>query len=317
MSLPTNPSAQQPGQEPAPPQGGQDFMPVGPSGAQTGGIMSQNAVTQTPINQDDTQVTPEEQKQYDDFVTRGLLFINDPRVPLGKTGHPQPNGKAPRDVIISHLNAVDGQAAEEAVGRTAAQVITIITNNAKSQGFPYPPDVIFHGANEILDALYKIGVASGVIKNMPPAGSPEEDKIMSASKVYAAQYFGQNIINSGQDTPEFQDQNKKYVLDQIQREGESGALDNWNPSQNVSPEKLTQFIHRAAIGKAQFPRPAGPPTTIADYAARGHPQLVQPGAPQAQPAPADATQADAAQAPPDQGGGQAMPQGAQMPPGGQ
>lgn len=253
---------------------GQDFIP---SGAVTGGQMSQNPISETPANQDDSQVTPEEQKQYDDLVTRCLLFINDPRAPIGKNGHPQPNGKAPRDVIIEHLNSVGDQAAEQAVGRTTAQVMTLVTNNAKHQGFPYPPDVIFHGAKEVIDALYKIGVASGVIKNPPAAGSPEEDKLMGMAMSYAAQFFGQNLIDSGQNPPELQDEAKQYMLDQIHREGQSGQLDKWTPSQSVAPEKLTSFIHRAATGQAQAQGRAPPPSTISDYAGRGHPQLVPPG----------------------------------------
>lgn len=251
--------------------GGQNFTP---SGAVAGGIMSQNPVSQTPINQDDTQVSPQEQKEYDDFVTRALLFMNDPRQPVGKGGKPQSNVKAPRDVIIDHLNAVGGDAAEKAVGRTAAQVITLLTNNAKHQGYPYSPDVIFHGADEIITALYKIGTASGVIKQAPPEGSQEEDHLLGAAKLYAAQFFGQNMIDTGQCTPELQNQSKQYMLEQIQREGESGGLHNWTPAQKLSPQQLTTLFHKAADGSLASRPNTAPPTTIADYASRGHPRLV-------------------------------------------
>lgn len=272
--------------------GGQNFLP---SGAVTGGQAAQNYGSDTPVNQDDSQVTPEEQKQYDDFVTRALLFINDPRLPLGKKGQPQPNGKAPRDVIIEHLNAVGGDAAEKAVGRTAAQVITLLTNNAKQQGYPYSPDVIFHGADEIITTLYKIGITSGVIQKAPPEDSPEEDHLLGAAKLFAAQFFGQNMINTGQNPPELQQQAQQYMLQNIQREGDSGGLDHWTPAQKMSPQQLTQILHKAASGELQ-PARRGPPTTISDYASLGHPRLVPQGGPAQAP--------PQGWPPPDQGGPQ-------------
>lgn len=271
--------------------GGQDFIP---SDASTGGLMSQNPQTQTPINQDDSQVTPEEQKQYDDFVTRAKLFINDPREPLNSKGAKQPNGKAPRDVIIDHLNSIDGASAAQAVGRTAAQVVTLITNNATQQGHPYDPDVVLHGSDEIISDLYQIGVAAGVIKNPPPADSDQEAHLLSLAKMYGAQFFGQNMIDSGQNTPALRQQAHQYVMDQMQREAQSGALEKWSPAYQLTPDKLTSFIHRAAIGQAAVQKP-GPPTTIDDFAARGHPQLVPPGGAPQPPAPAP----DPSQAPPD------------------
>ncbi len=295
MFLPPNPPGNAPPQAGAPPPGASApqlgaYRPPGaqeflPSSATTGGVMAQNPGSQTPQNQDDSQVTPEEQRQYDDFVTRAKLFISDPRVPLNSKGHPQPNGKAPRDVIIDHLNAVGGQAAAMAVGRTAAQVVTLITNNAQHQGFPYPPDVIFHGSDEIISDLYQIGVAAGVIKNPPPENSDAEAHLLGMAKMYGAQFYGKNLIDSGQDTPELQQQAHQYITQQMQREADSGALDKWDPGYQMTPQRLTTVVQNIAQGNARQ-LPQRPPQTIAQHADAGHPQMVPPSsAPGGAPAP--------------------------------
>ncbi len=76
-----SPGPQQPTQ-PAPQDsltGGEQFIPPN---SQMAGALGNHPMTDTPESEDDTQVTPEEQKQYDDLVVRAKLFINDPRPPL-------------------------------------------------------------------------------------------------------------------------------------------------------------------------------------------------------------------------------------------
>lgn len=314
--LPTNAGAATPA-PPAPPAmaadgraapGGQNFLP---NDAVTGGMDSQNPVSQSPTNQDDSTVTPEEQQQYDDFVTRCKLFISDYRPPKNNKGSLQPNGKAPRDVIIEHLNSPGGQNAAAAVGRTAAEVIKLVTNNAKAAGYPYPPDVIFHGADEVISDLYQIGIAAGVIKNPPPDNSEQEQHLLGMAKLYTTQFFGQGLIDSGQDPPELRQQAHQYVLDQIQKEAQTGALEKWNPSQHFSRAQILDFMNRAASGKARYQGRMAPPTNVSDYAQRGHPQLVPPGGAPAPPAaPADGSDdgsADASAAPLDDGSGGGAP----------
>jgi hypothetical protein len=250
--------------------GGQQF--IQPT-ATMGGSMSDHPISDQPENTDDSQVTPEEQKQYDDFVTRAKLFINDSRVPKNGQGKPQAGAKAPRDVIVDHLN-IKGMSAAEAVGRTTAQVAWILYTAAKRAGMPYSPDVIYHGADEIMSDLYQIGVSAGVIKNPPPAGSQEEEHLLGMAKLAAAKYFGQNLINTGQAN---QQQAQQYYLEQIQREGESGGLDDWDPSKQFTPGQLSTFMQKASRGQMQIKQPGGgAPSSISDFAARGNPQLVPP-----------------------------------------
>jgi hypothetical protein len=271
-----------------------------------GGDMGQNAQTTTPQNQDDSQVTPAEQAEYDDFVTRAKLFINDPRVPqMAKGGGPRPGAKAPRDVIIDHLN-IKGLNAADAVGRTTGEVAWIIYQNAAMQKHAYSPDVLYHGADEIMSDLYQIGVASGVIKNPPPDGSVEEEHLLGLAKLAAVKNFGQNLIRTGQANSQ---EAQQYYLEQIKREGDSGELDKWDPSQQFTPAQLQDFMRKAAQGELQAKDPMAPPRTTADFAAMGHPQLVPPDG--AAP-PAGAASAPAP--PPDQAAAAPPPDAAASPP---
>jgi hypothetical protein len=262
------------------------------SGAVTAGPSGQHQTSGVMESADETEVSQQEQHAYDDFVTRALLFINDPRKPAGKDGKPNEDGKAPRDVIIDHLN-VTGMKADQAVGRTTAQVAWLLFTNAKHQGVDYPPDVLYHGADEIMSHVYEIGVRSGAIKNPPPADSPQEQKLLGMAKLYACQYFGNNVIDSGLNN---QDEARQFYMQQLQREADSGALEHWNPSDQISPNQLSDFLSRAAQGKAALASGRyKPPSSISDFQSRGHPRLVPQGG-----APGGAPQQQAP--PPDQGG---------------
>jgi hypothetical protein len=299
------PGPQQPTQ-PAPQDsatGGEQFIPPN---SQMAGPLGNHPMTDTPETEDDTQVSPEEQKQYDDLVVRAKLFINDPRPPLNSKGHPVPGAKAPRDVIIDHLN-VPGQNAADSVGRTTAQVMWILYTNAKRQGYPYSPDVLYHGADEVMSDLYQIAVAAKLIKNPPAPDSQEEQHFLGLAKLSACKFFGQNLIDTGQSN---QKEAQQYYLDQIKREGESGALDKWDPSQQFTPQQLSAFVNKAASGKAQFKGRQLPPSTIAQYANQGHPQLVPPGGASAPP-PDDGSGAAPDDGSGDQGGGDQQQQGGQ------
>jgi hypothetical protein len=243
---------------------------VAPHSAFMGGEDSQHPASDQMLTQDDTYVSPEEQQAYDDFVTRALLFMNDPRIPAGKNGKPDNTRKAPRDVIIDHLN-IKGMPADVAVGRTTAQICWLIFSNALHNGVHYPPDVLYHGSDEVMSHVYEIGVQSGAIKNPPPPDSPEEQHLLGMAKMYATEFFGDNVINAGLDN---QDEARQFYLQQIKREADSGAMENWNPGDQMSPAQLNDFLARSSQGKASLASMrAKPPSSISDYQSRGSPSL--------------------------------------------
>lgn len=243
-------------------------------GASMGGNDSQFPGSDTMLTQDETAVSPDEQKAYDDFVSRALLFMNDTRKPLGKDRKPDQNQKSPADVIIDHLN-IKGMPADQAVGRTTAQICWLIYTNAMHQKLTYPPDVVYHGADEVMSHVYEIGVRSGAIKNPPPPDSPQEQKLLGMAKMYATQFFGNNVIDAGlNDQKGAQD----FYMQQMKREADTGSYEKWSPSDTMSPDQLSGFMARAASGKgALATMRAKPPSTIRDFQGRGTPSLVPPG----------------------------------------
>lgn len=268
------------------------FMPGSTDGTEMVGSAAEHPVTGTLAATDATQVTPDEQRMYDDFATRCMLFMNDPRKPIGKDGKPNEEQKSPRDVIIDHLN-IAGMKSYDAVGRTAAQICWLIYTNGLRNKVKYSPDVVFHAADEVLWAVYELGIQARVIKNPPAPDSKEEAELVGRAKFSAAQFFGQNTIDAGLNDKEA---NAQYYMQQMKREAASGQYDQWDPRQQFSPQQLTDFLARASSGKASLSsQVVKPPSSIADFQKAGAPSFVKPGAggqppPQAQPqqpAPAD------------------------------
>lgn len=251
-----------------------DFNPASADGATMAGASAEHPVTGTLATTDASQVSPDEQRMYDDFVTRCMLFMNDPRKPIGKTGKPNEEAKSPRDVIIDHLN-IAGMKSYDAVGRTAAQICWLIYTNGLRNNVRYPPDVVFHAADEVLWAVYTLGVQAGVIKNPPAPDSKEESELVGRAKFSAAQYFGQNTIDAGLND---QQANREYYMQQMKREADSGQYEQWDPRQQFSPQQLTDFLARASSGKAALAaQTQRAPTSISDFQKAGAPSFVKPG----------------------------------------
>lgn len=256
----------------------QDRTPYTPPTATMVGRGGENPMSgDVPAQQASSQqVTPEEQKQYDDFVSRCLLFLNDPRLPMAN-GKPVPNRQAPRDAIISLMNA-DKNDAADAVGRATALVCRLIYSNAKQKGVDYSPDVIYHGADEVMSQLYQIATAARIIKNPPPDGSPQEQSLLGKAKLDATKYFGQWMIDTGQDDDQTKQQAQQYYLGQIQREGQSGELDRWNPAEQFTPGQLNDFLAKAASGQGALNDGTRTvPRTPDDFKALGMPSMMDAG----------------------------------------
>jgi hypothetical protein len=100
--------------------------------------------------------------------------------------------------------------------------------------------------------------------------------------MYAAKYYGDNMIASGQLTPDVRKQNYQFAVQQIQKEGQSGMLDQWNPGNRVTNSAIIGAMNKLSTGQ-QLVQPTPRATSIDDHAAMGHPRLVPPQQPQAAP----------------------------------
>lgn len=93
-------------------------------------------------------VSPEEQKQYDEFVGNGMTMAYDEQM------MPQ---------IIQSLQG-DGNPAE-GLGNTVAMIVMRLEDSAKESGVEISGDVMYHGAVELVEQLAELGEEAGVLEN--------------------------------------------------------------------------------------------------------------------------------------------------------
>ena len=288
--------------------------PVDPSTAQD--FIAQDEADQRPVgtvhdailrdqqeNPDSELVTADEQEQYDDFVSRCRLFICDPR-------KPSPNQPSPTQSVMTMLND-PRKSVPEAIGGTAAYVAFLIHNNAKRNNRTYTPDVMFHGADELVSDLYVLGNVARIFKGVPPLNlqglqgghyefSEEEGKILDKSKIQAVLEFGKKMEQSGQITEAEREDARDFWKTQIEREINSGQVGD-NILNRMDPNKLKQAM-QDKLGHAHDPNNAAAPEPgFADAAEAQEP----PAEEQAEPAGEEATEpgADAGAADREQAGG--------------
>ena len=152
-----------PGEE-APPAPAEQQAPFSASvkGDRQADIRRQEAVD--PTNVED--VTDDEQGQYDDFVSRGIAMIADNRK--------NAEGKAPIDAMMALMNSSQ-YSVPQALAEGTVAVVSTIYGAAMRAGVEYSPDVLFHGADEIIAGLYLMGSGMGIFEGTPSHDWARED----------------------------------------------------------------------------------------------------------------------------------------------
>lgn len=124
-----------------------------PMGPQNGGGMNNADMaegesapdTEGQGDQDQTNVSPEEQAQYDKFVTNGMKLIFSPNT-------------APK--IVARLkadpNPVHGLAA------TTVLIVGTLKDSAARNGMELPPDILLHGGAELMSNIAELAAAAKV-----------------------------------------------------------------------------------------------------------------------------------------------------------
>lgn len=195
-------------EEPAAPVGGSPF-PTGLDPGDDG----------MPFQLDDQEVSPEEQAQYDQFVTRAMVMI-----------HHQES----RDRVLKALNNPN-MTVHESVGRTTAMITKMVENMAAAAKVKLSPDVMFHGAQEIVGDLMEVGRAAGVFKLDDAAAAAETEKaFLSAVKMYG------EALSQGKNAPV--GEARKALQGQIANEIKGGAVD------EATGSRVMQASLAAAVG---------------------------------------------------------------------
>lgn len=144
------------------------------------------------------QASPEEQRAYDEFVSRGMLLIYN------------------RKFLPSVLEMLQGNGDPvEGLATAAAQITKRVASSAKGAGKEIPPDVVFHGGTELFEDLASLSKDAG-IKDF----STDQD-------AFEAAYFralDQYRMSSQQDGSADQ-QGAQADLAKLQEMDQSGALE--------------------------------------------------------------------------------------------
>lgn len=198
--------------------GTNDQKPKGTLEDQRKEILAKNPKAKLPA-------TPSMQAEYIQLVTRFGLMIHDIRQQKGM--------KSPCETFIRQMNNPKLSVAQ-AIGQATANGIFILHNAAKQQKVKYNPNVMFRAADECVAAMYLLGNARGIFQGVPPfkgkkAGVPykfdhSEVMLMLKAKMYAVQWFGKLMLQSGQISPQDADAAKKHWDEQIKREIASGQV---------------------------------------------------------------------------------------------
>lgn len=167
-----------------------------------------------------TDADPNEQAQYNQFVSRFMMALADPKSKLG-------------DATLKMMNNMH-LTVPEAVGQATANIAFIIVKNAAAQKIQYATDVLFHAAFECVCVVYVFGLAAGIWKGVPPYQGLKPDgtypfnhdelKILCSAQMQAVRFFGDMELKNGMISPEVRKANMQFWQQQIEREVKTGAV---------------------------------------------------------------------------------------------
>jgi hypothetical protein len=201
----------------------QEQPPASPAGMPMGA--GRSAVEENPLEAAEEESSPEEQKQYDDLFLRVMAAVNDSRVP--------PKGKRSFAAELVRVLSTKGKEAYILLGQTAGLIMTQMIDLAKRQGVEYPGFIIQEVGLDLLTELTEIA-REGAIKDLPDEETPEFDKLMELSALEAAKLYGEHQIKTGQAD---QQGHMNELQDEMQRESDSGALDDWGMEEMDPPSR--------------------------------------------------------------------------------
>jgi len=203
-------------------------MPQAPPQEPQGAGMG--ATQPNPVNAPDEEASPEEQKQYEDLFVRVMGAINDNRTGNGAEA-------SPADAVVKLLS-VKGKAAHESIGAAAALTMIQVLDIAKRNGVEYDPRIVQEVGMDAVVELTEIADMSGAIKGIPEDESEEYNKLIELAVLEAAKVFGEQQLRTGQAPRQ---QAMAEIDEQMQREADSGELDDWQ-MEELDPEMRSQVM---------------------------------------------------------------------------
>lgn len=195
------------------------------------------------------QPTDDEQAQYNQFVSRFMMALSDPKSKMG-------------DATLKLMNDIH-MTIPEAVGRATANLAFIIVKGAQAHKIQYDTDVLFHAAFECVCVVYVFGLAAGIWKNVPPYKGLNSDgtypfdhaelKIVLSAQMQAVRFFGDMEVKNGMLSPQVRKANMQFWQQQIQREVKAGGV-----NEDVLKKLASAGVFHGGQAQAQQPQPAQP-----------------------------------------------------------
>jgi len=193
----------------------QQMIPPQQGGGPIGGTgLAQ--IEPAPKDYPDEDASPEQQKEYEDLFIRVMSAVHDVRKP--------PKGKKSMADSVIELMSNKDQEPQASIGTAAGMTMFNIITMAKRQKKEYDPDVIREVGMDLVGELYMIASKSGAIANLPEEESQEGQAILQQAALEATKLYGEQSIATGQTN---QQEHMNEVQHQMQREADSGELDNW------------------------------------------------------------------------------------------
>lgn len=107
------------------------------------GLMSEQQTT--PAGEDESNVSPEEQQQYNEYVENGMNMMYDEKI------MPQL-----METVTGSGNPIEGLA------NAIMAIVTRLDDSAEKKGVTIPGDVKLHGATEIMEQMVELAETAGV-----------------------------------------------------------------------------------------------------------------------------------------------------------
>ena len=145
-----------------------------------------------------------EQDQYDQFVTKAIVFMSKNATKL-----------------VASMNDKNKPVYEN-VGALTVKVGKMILGSAKAASQEIGPDVIHAAGQEIVEHLMDMGDAAGIFPF--DSDSEEYDQVMAMSFLHAAELVGNETLKSPEYTPEIKEEAGDFYAQQVAGEAQRGEL---------------------------------------------------------------------------------------------
>lgn len=167
------------------------------------------------MDEEESNVTPEEQKQYDTVVGKAMELLYDEE----RLGY-----------LVDKLKGGAKNISKE-IGHSAAMTLSTIDQTVKEQGQQIPEEILFNAGEEIVSQIVDIAVAAGIV-------SPEQEQDVAEAALYEGlRVWGQNMGRDGKITPERSSEAQEALsMAQIQQDAtKASALKQGPGAQEQTP----------------------------------------------------------------------------------